>query len=279
MRLLRAVVAPLAIVVLALGAPPAAARLLIEIDKSTQLMTVSRDGAPLHQWPVSTGTRRYDTPSGTFTPFRMKRKHFSREWDDAPMPYSIFFTNEGHAIHGTEHRRAIGRPASHGCVRLEPRNARVLFDLIKREGLANTSVVLAGVTPAPPATAVARSTPETASRAAREAQSDRKVAAAPDGTATKATSVTRACIATNVCTAAGACLAQNACIARSNSIVRSATNSTTGGRATAADTGCAIPMARGCSTIVSAIPAYRRPSSGVVRRPGIDRRGGYWVLH
>ena len=71
---------------------PAAANILIEIDKSAQRMTVSQDGAQLYAWPVSTGQRGYDTPSGDFKPFRMEKDHFSREWDDAPMPHSIFFT-------------------------------------------------------------------------------------------------------------------------------------------------------------------------------------------
>jgi len=109
-------------------------------------MTVSQDGAQLYVWPVSTGQRGYDTPGGQFTPFRMEKDHFSREWDDAPMPHSIFFTKQGHAIHGTEHTRNIGRPASHGCVRLEPENARVLFNMVKQEGMANVRVVLSGAT-------------------------------------------------------------------------------------------------------------------------------------
>jgi hypothetical protein len=86
----------------------------------------------------------------------MEKDHFSREWDDAPMPHSIFFTKVGHAIHGTTHLRAIGRPASHGCVRLEPENARVLFDIVRREHMANTRVVLHGETPPANAPAVAR---------------------------------------------------------------------------------------------------------------------------
>ena len=90
MRLLRPFAAAIAAVcVLAL---PASAKLLIEIDKSAQRMTVSQDGAQLYVWPVSTGQRGYDTPGGAFTPFRMEKDHFSREWDDAPMPHSIFFT-------------------------------------------------------------------------------------------------------------------------------------------------------------------------------------------
>src|SRR5258708_25287908 len=126
---------------------PASAAIVIDIDKSAQRMTVSQDGVQLYAWPVSTGQRGYDTPSGDFKPFRMEKTHFSREWDDAPMPHSIFFTTRGHAIHGTEHIRNIGRPASHGCVRLQPQNARVLFGLVKQQGMANVRVVLSGVTP------------------------------------------------------------------------------------------------------------------------------------
>jgi hypothetical protein len=161
MPVIRLLAAPAAAALLWL-APlgPAQARLLIEIDKSSQTMTVSQDGAALHRWPVSTGLRAYDTPSGQYTPFRMEKDHFSREWDDAPMPHSIFFTKQGHAIHGTTHLRAIGRPASHGCVRLDPGHARVLFDMVRREGLANTRVVLAGATPDARSPALARPYPD-----------------------------------------------------------------------------------------------------------------------
>ena len=145
MRFLRPVAAAFAAV--CFFVLPAAANILIEIDKAAQRMTVSQDGAQLYAWPVSTGQRGYDTPSGEFKPFRMEKTHFSREWDDAPMPHSIFFTTRGHAIHGTEHVRNIGRPASHGCVRLEPENARVLFGLVKQQGMANVRVVLSGATP------------------------------------------------------------------------------------------------------------------------------------
>jgi hypothetical protein len=134
---------------------PASADLLIHVDKSTQRMDVSLDGAPLFVWPVSTGAPSYDTPSGEFKPFRMEKEHFSREWDDAPMPHSIFFTMKGHAIHGSSHS-SIGRPASHGCVRLAPKNAAILFDLVKQETMARTHIVLDGVTPGARVPQVAR---------------------------------------------------------------------------------------------------------------------------
>lgn len=133
----------------------ARADLLITVDKSAQQMTVAKDGEELFVWPVSTGAAGYDTPSGTFKPFRMEKDHFSREWDDAPMPHSIFFTMKGHAIHGSTHK-SIGRPASHGCVRLEPKNAALLFDLVKQETMAKTRVVLTGHAPGVSAPAVAR---------------------------------------------------------------------------------------------------------------------------
>jgi hypothetical protein len=150
------VLAALCALALSAFVQPARAELSIAIDKSSQQMTVALNGAPLFVWPVSTGARGYDTPAGSYTPFRMERTHFSREWDDAPMPNSVFFTRQGHAIHGSNHVRAIGTPASHGCVRLEPRNAKILFDLVKQEGMMNTHVTLTGETPERGAAQVAR---------------------------------------------------------------------------------------------------------------------------
>ena len=125
----------------------AQAAVQITIDKSAQLMIVERDGRPLYHWPVSTGRSGFDTPSGRFKAFRMERDHFSKEWDDAPMPFSIFFTPKGHAIHGSLDTKNIGRPASHGCVRLTPANAEKLFALVQEDGVLNTTVTLTGQTP------------------------------------------------------------------------------------------------------------------------------------
>src|SRR5215203_4924427 len=125
-------------------ASSAFAALVIEVDKSAQTLTVTRDGETLHTWPVSTGKSGYATPSGNFTAFRMAAEHYSKEWDDAPMPHSVFFTKRGHAIHGSLEVKRLGSPASHGCVRLAPANAAKLFALVKDEGLPNTQVVLTG---------------------------------------------------------------------------------------------------------------------------------------
>jgi hypothetical protein len=119
---------------------------LIGIDKSTQQVTVSVDGVEKYRWPVSTGKRGYSTPSGTYTALSMNEVWYSKEWDNAPMPHAIFFMKDGHAIHGSYEVRNLGKPASHGCVRISPQNATILFDLVRKAGLQNTQVVLSGET-------------------------------------------------------------------------------------------------------------------------------------
>ena len=165
--------------VLALGliaavVSPASGELVIKVDKSAQKLTVMLDGQSLHTWPVSTGRTRYATPTGRFTPFRLEAEHFSKEWDDAPMPHSIFFTKQGHAIHGSYDVKRLGLPASHGCVRLAPVNAAKLFALVKQKGLSNARVVLTGSEEV----ALARV------KAARLASSARQPAAGPSAGAT-----------------------------------------------------------------------------------------------
>ena len=126
---------------------PAAHTILINIDKSTQQMTVFVDGVQKYEWPVSTGKRGYSTPSGSFTARSMNEIWYSKEWDNAPMPHAIFFMKDGHAIHGSYEVKHLGKPASHGCVRIAPQNATLLYDLVKETGLENTQVVLSGEAP------------------------------------------------------------------------------------------------------------------------------------
>jgi lipoprotein-anchoring transpeptidase ErfK/SrfK len=128
----------------AMKKPKPQPRLVITINKASQKMTVALDGDTLYRWKVSTGARGYDTPSGNFRPFRMEREHYSKEWDDAPMPHSIFFTGRGHAVHGSYHVKSLGRRASHGCVRLHPDNAAKLFSLVSKTGMSNTRVIVKG---------------------------------------------------------------------------------------------------------------------------------------
>src|SRR3984893_5426581 len=122
----------------------AQAKVDILVDKNNQMMTVSVDGVERYHWPVSTGIPSRETPGGSFRAFRMEEDHFSKEFDDAPMPHSIFFTKVGHAIHGTDSEGRLGTPASHGCVRLSKANASTLYALVQSEGVLNTTVTLTG---------------------------------------------------------------------------------------------------------------------------------------
>ena len=130
--------------VMLVTAGAAQAKVDITIDKDNQQMTVAVDGVARYHWPVSSGIPSRETPNGTFRAFRMEEDHYSKEFDDAPMPHSIFFTKIGHAIHGTDSVSRLGTPASHGCVRLAPGKAATLFALVKAEGMGNTRVVIGG---------------------------------------------------------------------------------------------------------------------------------------
>jgi len=136
---------PLSVAILVAAAGAANAAVQVTIDKNTQTMEVAVDGVhKFGPWPVSSGVPSHETPNGTFRAFRMEADHFSKEWDDAPMPHSIFFTKIGHAIHGTDASRHLGMPASHGCVRLSKENAAKLYELVEQQGVLNTTVTLTG---------------------------------------------------------------------------------------------------------------------------------------
>jgi lipoprotein-anchoring transpeptidase ErfK/SrfK len=129
------------------GLEKAGSVVLININKTKQEMTVFVDGVEKFHWPVSTGRAEYSTPSGTYTATSMNKIWYSKQWDNAPMPHSIFFIKDGHAIHGSYEVKNLGKPVSHGCVRISPQNAATLYTLVEENGLDSTQVVLTGVTP------------------------------------------------------------------------------------------------------------------------------------
>jgi lipoprotein-anchoring transpeptidase ErfK/SrfK len=124
---------------LASGIQAFSATLVIVIDLSEQEMTVLEGSMVQYKWAVSTARSGYCTPVGTYQPVRMERMWYSTVYDNAPMPFSIFF-HRGYAIHGTDDTNNLGRPASHGCVRLHPDHARTLFELVLRHGRTNTMI-------------------------------------------------------------------------------------------------------------------------------------------
>jgi lipoprotein-anchoring transpeptidase ErfK/SrfK len=129
-------------VVLATGAMARAGSLLAKVDISSQTMTVSEYGRVVYRWKVSTARPGYRTPRGSYRPIRLHRMWRSRKYHNSPMPYSVFF-HGGYAIHGTYETRNLGRPASHGCVRLHPEDAATFFALVKEAGAGNTRIVVA----------------------------------------------------------------------------------------------------------------------------------------
>ena len=141
---MRSFLVALAGLMLFAAAGAAQAKIAITVDKNNQMMTVAIDGVERYHWPVSTGNPSHETPNGSFRTFRMEADHFSKEFDDAPMPHSIFFTREGHAIHGTGSEGQLGAPVSHGCVRLSRANASTLYALVEQDGVLNTTVTLTG---------------------------------------------------------------------------------------------------------------------------------------
>jgi lipoprotein-anchoring transpeptidase ErfK/SrfK len=128
-----------AIVGLLLGSEVALANLVANIDLSRQVMTVSVNGSPYARWKVSTGRDGYGTPTGSFRPYLLRRMHYSSKYDNSPMPHSVFFRG-GYAIHGTGYIKRLGRRASHGCVRLHPKNAARLYRLVLTYGFDNTRI-------------------------------------------------------------------------------------------------------------------------------------------
>ena len=117
----------------------AEAGVVAQISISSQRMTVFVNGQPRHSWPVSTARRGYRTPTGTFKPKTLVRYHRSTIYHGSPMPHSIFFY-KGYAIHGSYETKHLGRPASHGCVRLHPSAAAQLYALVKKYGSSNTTI-------------------------------------------------------------------------------------------------------------------------------------------
>ena len=157
------------------GVESAEAKLDILVDKATQRMLVIQDGYIRYMWPVSTGRDNMATPNGVYSPQRLERNWFSAEYYSSPMPFSIFFHN-GYAIHGSYAIDRLGGPASHGCVRLHPHHAAILFDLVQQEGPSNTTIEITD-----DGRPEGKALPEVAGGAARDgaAVPPRVIAAAP----------------------------------------------------------------------------------------------------
>ncbi len=119
----------------------AANQIVAQVDISQQRMVVLVDGRPTFNWKVSTAGKGYVTPTGAFKPTRLHEMWYSKKYDNAPMPHSVFF-HGGYAVHATPYVKRLGRPASHGCIRLHPDAASDFYALVEAFGPANTSIVI-----------------------------------------------------------------------------------------------------------------------------------------
>lgn len=117
--------------------------LIANVDLSRQTMTVSINGEQRYRWRISSGVQRFATPTGNFYPQWTSRMWYSKQYDNAPMPNAVFI-NGGVAVHATYEVSRLGGPASHGCIRLAPANAKTFYDLVARHGLMRTRVNVHG---------------------------------------------------------------------------------------------------------------------------------------
>lgn len=123
------------------GATVQAATLVARVDVAAQKMVVERHGKLLYEWPVSTARAGFTTPRGDFRPYRIHTMWHSRTYDNAPMPFAVFY-DRGWAVHGTDAVSRLGTPASHGCVRLATPNAEIFYRLVRQVGAGNTRIVV-----------------------------------------------------------------------------------------------------------------------------------------
>ena len=126
--------------------PKPAVTLQAKVDLAKQTLTVLEHGKTVSTWKISSGTEEFATPRGTFQPEWSAKMWYSKKYDDAPMPHAVFFKS-GAAIHATQAIGALGRPASHGCVRLAPANAETFYRLVQRHGLVHTRIAVYGEPP------------------------------------------------------------------------------------------------------------------------------------
>ncbi len=112
-----------------------------KVSLAAQKMQVYKGDVLMYEWSVSTARRGYKTPLGNYVPYLLNKNHRSRIYDNAPMPYSVFFLG-GYAVHGTKASKALGKPASHGCVRLLTEHARMFYMLVEQYGKQNVKIII-----------------------------------------------------------------------------------------------------------------------------------------
>ncbi|MEP7315712.1 MAG: L,D-transpeptidase family protein [Sphingomicrobium sp.] len=127
--------------------------LLLVVSVTSQRAILFRNGVPIAASTVSTGRKGYETPTGIFTVLQKHVEHYSRTYDNAPMPYMQRLTWKGVALHAGN---LPGYAASHGCIRLPKGFAKLLY--------GTTSLGMTVVITSAPALPRLAATPEVALR-------------------------------------------------------------------------------------------------------------------
>ncbi|MEE4236199.1 MAG: L,D-transpeptidase [Anderseniella sp.] len=115
------------------------AGVVANVDLSSQTMRVTVNGKHYASWKISSGRKGFSTPTGAWRAKWTAKMHYSRKYYNSPMPYSVFY-HGGYAVHGTNYVSKLGRPASHGCIRLHTANARAFYNLVNKYGRKNTLI-------------------------------------------------------------------------------------------------------------------------------------------
>ena len=108
-------------------------KVIVSVNLTTQRMHVQFPDGSEETWLISSGRPGYDTPGGKYKPQWIDPDHVSKQYQDAPMPYAVFFDLKGHAFHGSDQKK-FGVAQSHGCVRLPTEDAKKLFEAVKVSG-------------------------------------------------------------------------------------------------------------------------------------------------
>jgi len=116
---------------------------VVLVSLPLQTMHVYRNGILIGRSTVSTGSKGRSTPPGVFTILEKKQEHYSKKYNNAPMPNMQRLTWTGIAMHSGQ---LPGYPASHGCIRLPFDFSQLLFSATAKGG---TVVVGDGKTPEP----------------------------------------------------------------------------------------------------------------------------------
>jgi lipoprotein-anchoring transpeptidase ErfK/SrfK len=114
----------------------------IVVSLPLQRAYVYRGGTVIGVTTVSTGRPGHATPTGRFDILEKQARHFSRKYNNAPMPFMQRLTWDGVALHAGQ---IPGRPASHGCVRLPLAFAKALFGVTQ----VGATVHIVGQSPSP----------------------------------------------------------------------------------------------------------------------------------